>query len=68
MIPRLLAARRIARNRAADDAYILAVAARAVADERNRRQSAFDTALDEFARPRLTTETILDGYLAAVNL
>jgi hypothetical protein len=48
------------------DAYILDVAARATRDEYTRHLNAFDAALAEMDLARLTTEAILDNYLAGV--
>lgn len=46
---------------------VVAVAAEIVDMEAERRRIAFERALAELDRPRLTTEAILDGYLAAVT-
>jgi hypothetical protein len=63
----MITARRPRRAKAASDAYVLSIAARCVAEERARRHAAFDSAIAEFNLPRLTTESVLDLYLAGVG-
>lgn len=45
---------------------VLSEAELIVREEADRRESAFAAAVAEMDRPRLTTETILDTYLATV--
>jgi hypothetical protein len=58
---------RARRARMAAEAEDLDVAARCARDEDVRRHAAFDDALAEFDLARLTTETVLDLYLAGVG-